>query len=189
MGQGDDCDSSDEEWDEHIGRHARAFLGLNEPVAEIALDEGVEIGTMVRDAFVRADNIHMQASAAVDSHNGGSDSLQADGAASEVEQRDRLPQYDSGDNGSHEQPRNVGDSGNATPSAHDDLFAAGDKTANEATRQVTPPLGRSGMHPGTCAVTERTLRTYWVKYQMIKWDQIPRSILQQHCPCMRAVHC
>ena len=126
MGQGDDCDTSDEEWDEHIGRHARAFLGLNEPVAEIALDEGVEIGTMVRDAFVRADIIHMQASAAADSHNGGSDNLQPDGAASEVERRDRLPQYDSGDNGSHEQPRNVGDIGNATPSAHDDLFAAGD---------------------------------------------------------------
>lgn len=38
--QGDVCDSSDEEWEEHVGRHARAFLGLNEPVAEIALDEG-----------------------------------------------------------------------------------------------------------------------------------------------------
>lgn len=25
--QGDECDSSDEEWDQHIGTHARAFLG------------------------------------------------------------------------------------------------------------------------------------------------------------------
>ena len=62
--QGDNCDSSDEEWEEHVGRHARAFLGLNEPVAEIALDEGVGIGTMVRNAFVRADDIHMRASIA-----------------------------------------------------------------------------------------------------------------------------
>ena len=59
--QGDDCDSSDEEWDQHIGRHARAFLGLNEPVAEIALDEGVGVGTLVRNAFARADDIHQQA--------------------------------------------------------------------------------------------------------------------------------
>ena len=60
--QGDDCDSSDEEWDQHIGRNARAFLGHNEPVAEIALDEGVGMGTMVRNAFARADDIHVQAS-------------------------------------------------------------------------------------------------------------------------------
>ena len=60
--QGDDLDSSDEEWDAHIGRHARAFLGLNEPVAEIPLDDGVGIGTMVRNAFARADNIHLRAS-------------------------------------------------------------------------------------------------------------------------------
>ena len=62
--QGDDHDSSDDEWDTHIGRHARAFLGLDEPVVEIALDDGVGIGVMVRDAFARADNIHMRASAA-----------------------------------------------------------------------------------------------------------------------------
>ena len=60
--QGDDYDSSDEEWDQHIGRHARAFLGLNEPVAEIALDEGVGIGLMVRNALARADDIHIRAS-------------------------------------------------------------------------------------------------------------------------------
>ena len=60
--QGDDYDSSDEEWDQHIGRHARAFLGLNEPVAEIALDEGVGIGPMVRNALARADDIHIRAS-------------------------------------------------------------------------------------------------------------------------------
>jgi hypothetical protein len=60
--QGDVCDSSDEEWDQHIGRNARAFMGLNEPVAEIALDEGVGMGTMVRNAFACADDIHMQAS-------------------------------------------------------------------------------------------------------------------------------
>ena len=60
--QGDDYNSSDEEWDQHIGRHARAFLGLNEPVAEIALDEGVGIGMMVRNAFARADDIHIRAS-------------------------------------------------------------------------------------------------------------------------------
>jgi hypothetical protein len=60
--QGDDYDSSDEEWDQHIGTHARAFLGLNEPVAEIALDEGVGIGQMVRNAFARADDIHTRAS-------------------------------------------------------------------------------------------------------------------------------
>jgi hypothetical protein len=70
VSQGDDCDSSDEEWEEHIGRHARAFLGLNEPVAEIALDEGVGVGTMVRNAFARADDIHMQASLAESSSNG-----------------------------------------------------------------------------------------------------------------------
>ena len=60
--QGDDCDSSDEEWDQHIERHARAFLGLNEPIVEIALDDGVGIGRMVRNAFASADNIHMRAS-------------------------------------------------------------------------------------------------------------------------------
>ena len=60
--QGDDHNSSDEEWDSHIGRHARAFLGLDEPVAEIALDEDVGIGRMVRNAFARADDIHSRAS-------------------------------------------------------------------------------------------------------------------------------
>lgn len=60
--QGDECDSSDEEWDMHIGSHARAFLGLHEPVAELALDDGVGIGMLVRNAFARADNIHMRAS-------------------------------------------------------------------------------------------------------------------------------
>ena len=56
--QGDEFDSSDEEWDTHIGRHGRAFLGLNEPIAEIPLDNGVGIGMMVRNAFAHADNIH-----------------------------------------------------------------------------------------------------------------------------------
>jgi hypothetical protein len=60
--QGDDYDSSDAEWDQQFGGHARAFLGLNEPVAEIPLDEGVRIGTMVRNAFARADDIHFRAS-------------------------------------------------------------------------------------------------------------------------------
>ena len=60
--QGDDYDSSDEEWDQQVGGHARAFLGLNEPVAEIPLDEGVGIGMMVRNAFARADDIHIRAS-------------------------------------------------------------------------------------------------------------------------------
>ena len=60
--QGDEYDSSDEEWDTSIGRHARAFLGLNEPVEEIPLDDGVGIGAMVRNAFARADDIHMRAS-------------------------------------------------------------------------------------------------------------------------------
>ena len=64
MKQGDAYDSSDEEWDQHIGLHARAFLGLNEPVSEIVLDEGVGIGRMVRNAFARADAIHMQATVA-----------------------------------------------------------------------------------------------------------------------------
>ena len=62
MKQGDDHDSSDEEWETHIGIHRRAFLGLNEPVAEIPLDEGVGIGRMVRNAFARADDIHTRAS-------------------------------------------------------------------------------------------------------------------------------
>jgi hypothetical protein len=62
--QGDDHDSSDKEWDAHIRRHARGFFGLNEPVVEIALDDGVGIGMMVRNAFAWADNIHMRASAA-----------------------------------------------------------------------------------------------------------------------------
>ena len=69
MNQGDECDSSDEEWDQHIGTHARAFLGLHEPVDEIALDEGVGIGTMVRNAFAHADDIHMRASLAGSSSN------------------------------------------------------------------------------------------------------------------------
>ena len=60
--QGDEYDSSDEEWDTHIGGHARAFLGLNEPIAEIPMDDGVEIGAMVRNAFAHADDIHMRAS-------------------------------------------------------------------------------------------------------------------------------
>ena len=64
LNQGDECDSSDEEWDRHIGSHARAFLGLHEPIVEIALDEGVGIGTMVRNAFARADDIHMRATMA-----------------------------------------------------------------------------------------------------------------------------
>jgi hypothetical protein len=68
--QGDDRDSSDEEWEEHIGRNARAFLGLNEPVAEIELDEGVGLGTMVRNAFARAEDIHMQAALMESSSNG-----------------------------------------------------------------------------------------------------------------------
>ena len=49
--QGDNWDSSDEEWEQHIGRNARAFLGLNEPVVEITLDEGVGLGLMVRNAL------------------------------------------------------------------------------------------------------------------------------------------
>ena len=69
--QGDDNDSSDEEWDAHIGRHARAFLGLNEPVAEIPLDDGVGIGTMVKNAFARADRIHHRASTSDGSSGGG----------------------------------------------------------------------------------------------------------------------
>jgi hypothetical protein len=68
--QGDAYNSSDEEWDEHVGRHARAFLGLNEPVAEIALDEGVGLGMMVRNAFARADDIHMQVAQAIDPVSG-----------------------------------------------------------------------------------------------------------------------
>lgn len=59
MNQDDDNDSFDEEGDQHIGRHARAFLGLNEPVAEIALDEGVGMGMMVRNVFARVDDIHV----------------------------------------------------------------------------------------------------------------------------------
>ena len=81
--QGDDHDSSDEEWDEHIGRHARAFLGLVEPVSEIALDEGVGIGMMVRNAFVRADNIHLRACGVV----GSSDGLSDEGEASQQSSR------------------------------------------------------------------------------------------------------
>ena len=69
MNQGDEYDSSDEEWDQHIGTHARAFLGLHEPIVEIALDEGVGIGTMVRNAFARADDIHMRATMAGSSSN------------------------------------------------------------------------------------------------------------------------
>ena len=68
--QGDVYDSSDEEWDEHIGRHTIAFLGLNEPVDEIALDEGVGIGRMVRNAFAHADDIHIRATGAATSSNG-----------------------------------------------------------------------------------------------------------------------
>ena len=78
MIQGDECDSSDEEWDQHIGSHARAFLGLHEPIAEIALDEGVGMGTMVRNAFARADDIHMRASLAASSSNGIPETPQAD---------------------------------------------------------------------------------------------------------------
>ena len=62
--QGDEFDSSDEEWDQHIGRHARAFLGLNEPIAKIALDDGIGIGMMVRIAFALVNNIHMRAAMA-----------------------------------------------------------------------------------------------------------------------------
>ena len=76
--QGDACDSSDEEWDQHVGRHARAFLGLNEPVAEIALDEGVGMGTMVRNAFARADDIHMRAAEASDPSSGVAGGLNVD---------------------------------------------------------------------------------------------------------------
>jgi hypothetical protein len=68
--QGDEFDSSDEEWDQHIGHHARAFLGLHEPVVEIALDEDVGIGTMVRNAFARADDIHVRATAAESTSTG-----------------------------------------------------------------------------------------------------------------------
>ena len=71
--QGDEHDSSDEEWDAHIGRHARAFLGLNEPVQEIALDEDVGIGMMVRNAFQRADDIHVRATGGDSSSTSGSD--------------------------------------------------------------------------------------------------------------------
>ena len=75
--QGDDCDSSDEEWDQHIGTHARAFLGLHEPVVEIALDEGVGIGTMVRNAFARADDIHTRASLAESTSTGDQEASSA----------------------------------------------------------------------------------------------------------------
>ena len=62
--QGDNWDSSDEEWEQHIGRNARAFLGLNEPVVEITLDEGVGLGLMVRNALTQADILHQRACAA-----------------------------------------------------------------------------------------------------------------------------
>ena len=62
--QGDEWDSSDEEWDQHVGGHTRAFLGLNEPIVEIALDDGIGIGMMVRNAFALANNIHMRAAQA-----------------------------------------------------------------------------------------------------------------------------
>ena len=68
MKQGDDHDSSDEEWETHIGIHRRAFLGLNEPVAEIPLDEGVGIGRTVRNTLARADDIHTRASVSTTSN-------------------------------------------------------------------------------------------------------------------------
>ena len=77
MHQGDERDSSDEEWDEHIGNHGRAFFGLHEPVVEIALDEGVGIGMMVRNAFARADDIHMRASLAESSYTPDQDASPA----------------------------------------------------------------------------------------------------------------
>ena len=40
---------------------------MNEPIAEIALDDGVGIGTMVRNAFALADNMHMRAAVAASS--------------------------------------------------------------------------------------------------------------------------
>ena len=77
MHQGDERDSSDEEWDEHIGNHGRAFFGLHETVVEIALDEGVGIGMMVRNAFARADDIHMRASLAESSYTPDQDASPA----------------------------------------------------------------------------------------------------------------
>lgn len=65
--QGDDHDSSNEEWDEHTGRHARAFMGLNEPIDEITLHGGIGIGMMLRNMFALADNIHMRAVVAASS--------------------------------------------------------------------------------------------------------------------------
>lgn len=59
--KGDDYDSSDDEWETHIGRNARAFLGLAEPVVEIPVDGGVGIARMVRDALQRVDDIHLAA--------------------------------------------------------------------------------------------------------------------------------
>ena len=72
--QGDPCDSSDEEWDRHIGGNARAFLGLNEPISEIALDGGVGIGMMVRNPFALADDIHMRAAVAATASSTDADS-------------------------------------------------------------------------------------------------------------------
>lgn len=88
MVQGDDYDSSDEEWEEHIGRHARAFLGLVEPVSEIALDEGVGVGMMVRNAFVHADTIHTRACGVASSSNGVSSESEVDPRSSRGGQPD-----------------------------------------------------------------------------------------------------
>ena len=48
-------------------------MGLNEPIAEIALDDGVGIGMMVRNAFAFADNVHMRATEAACPSSAGAD--------------------------------------------------------------------------------------------------------------------
>ena len=71
--QGDEYDSSDEEWKAYGGENAHAFLGLEEPIQEIPLDGGLRIDWMVRNAFERADEIHCTAMEGADNSSGNSD--------------------------------------------------------------------------------------------------------------------
>ena len=140
MIQGDDRDSSDQKWDEHIGLNARAFLGLNEPVVEIVLDEGVGIGRMVRNAFARADDIHARTSNAGNVQNGGSLESPEDDPMTDLESihTPNLRNHD-GDPGAEQPPRMRGslndmDVQSGDTGSQDDTADASDDSDNPVAR-------------------------------------------------------
>lgn len=133
--QGDDYDSSDNEWETHIGHNARAFLGLNEPIEEIPLDGGVGVARMVRDVLQRADDIHQAAMDAAENDMDGTDSGSRSGEEGR-EYSDGGHPFESGD-----PMENLSDS--AEPSSEDDDLENFEDARNEFEPNINQPLSSS----------------------------------------------